>query len=95
MSVPHADSKIYTLKIKDTIILINNSATLEEGRIKLEIAKSYDGINFEHICYVEEEDSFIFYPHAIAEDATETLYIAYENRKQHWLKKFSYKELGL
>ncbi len=95
LPIPHADTKITALKIKDNIILINNFATREEGRIRLAIAKSKDGINFEHICYLEEENTNIFYPHAFADDETQTLYVAYENAKLHWLKKYSYSELGL
>jgi len=95
LDVPHADTKITTLKIKDNIILINNFATKQEGRIRLAIAKSKDGKKFEHICYVEEENTCIFYPHAFADDETQTLYVAYENTKTHWLKKYSYSELGL
>lgn len=92
MDIPHSDTKITCLKIKDTVILINNASPVGK-RTHLEISKSKDGINFSHVCYLEEKEDRFFYPHAFADNENETLYVAYENAKTHYLAKFSYSEI--
>lgn len=93
MDIPHSDTKITCLKVKDTVLLINNSVTT--GRTNLEITKSKDGINFEHICFIQDKEDRFFYPHAFADDEKKILYVAYENAKEHFLGKFTYEELGI
>ncbi|MBR3751040.1 MAG: exo-alpha-sialidase [Clostridia bacterium] len=91
--IPNPDTKVTVLKIRGRIIMINNFAS--EGRTNLQIASSEDGISFTPIVCVEPPEESWFYPHAFACDASQTLYVAYENKKQHYLKKYKYSELGL
>ncbi len=91
--IVHSDTKVTCLKINGKVIMINNA--VESGRTHLEISSSENGFDFEHICYVDEPENRFFYPHAFADDKQQTLYVAYENMKEHWLKKFTYEELGL
>lgn len=93
--IPNPDSKITVLKIRGQIIMINNFESEFGKREKLYISKSKDGKNFEKVVAVDDENERFFYPHAFADDEKEMLYVAYENGKDHWLKTFTYGELGL
>lgn len=96
--IPNSNTKFIVKKIRNKIVLINNFQTGQtgfEGRTKLEIHVSDDGINFEKRLALYDENTSFFYPHAHVDDKTETLYIAYENGKEHYLSKISYAELGL
>lgn len=91
--IPNPDTKVTVLKVRGQILMINNFD--REHRTNLCISKSTDGKSFEKICSVDDESKRRFYPHAIADDEKEKLYVAYENGKKHWLKVFTYEELGL
>lgn len=92
-NIPHSDAKVTCLKIKDKIIMINNA--IASGRTHLEISVSNDGLNFKHIRYVTDKEDNFFYPHAFADIEKETLYVAFENMKQHYISKFSFDEIGI
>ena len=85
------------LKVRDTILLINNfnDAIGSKARNNLAIAKSKDGKNFERILDVEAPDELWFYPHGFIDTERELLYLAYENKHQHVLKKYGFEELGI
>lgn len=97
-NIPNSDAKFILKKIKNKIFLINNFGVEKwgfEGRTDLEIHVSDDGKNFKKILQLCKPEEAFFYPHAYVDDTTETLYVAYENVKEHYLVKISYKELGL
>ena len=89
----NADTKVTLLKVRDKVVLINNFDI--KYRKHLSIAVSTDGKNFEKVAEVEDGLESWYYPHAFADDARELLYVAYENKHEHWLKKYSYAELGI
>ena len=91
--IPNPDTKVTLVKARGQILMINNFD--RETRKNLCIARSTDGKTFETVIAVAEEDKRRFYPHAIADDGAEKLYVAYENGKKHWLKVFTYDELGI
>lgn len=95
--IPNPDSKISLAKVGDTILLINNmtSEIGWETRTNLWILKSRDGKNFEKIVPLEDEATMVFYPHIMVDNDAKILYVAYENSQTHWLKKFTFQELGL
>ncbi len=93
LDIPHSDSKITCIKVRGKVLMFNNA--VEKDRTHLEMSVSDDGLNFKHICYLEDENESFFYPHPFCDDETETLYVAYENRRQHYLKKFTYSEIGI
>jgi predicted neuraminidase len=95
--IPNADTKVTVLKVRGQILMINNfeSKAGWDNRVNLCIYKSKDGKNFEKVVCVEDEKERFFYPHAFADEEKEKLYVAYENKKDHWLKIFTYRELGL
>lgn len=95
--IPNSDTKVTVLKINGKIYMINNfvAEAKWEGRRNLCIAESTDGYNFKIIANVEDENELVFYPHAFADYEERILYVAYENMKQHYLKKFSFDELGI
>lgn len=95
--IPSTDTKVTLCKANGTILLINNYGDGKDivARKNLTIAKSKDGKNFETITTVEDPEEVWFYPHAYVDEEKKTLYLAYENAKQHWLKKYTFEELGI
>lgn len=95
--IPNADTKLTLLKVRNTILLINNFNNTGgiHNRTHLAIAKSADGKLFEVITEIEDKSEMWFYPHAFVDEMRETLYVAYENKKLHFLKKYRFDELGL
>ena len=93
-SIPNADTKVSVVKIKSKVFMINNFTT-SKARTNLAVAVSDDGKDFKQIINVEDSLEKWFYPHAYVDYEKETLYLAYENSKQHYLKKYSFKEIGL
>ena len=77
--------------------MINNFTTNADWqtRTNLAIAVSDDAKNFTKIIDVEDPSERWFYPHAYVDDKQEILYLAYENAGEHYLKKYTFKELGL
>ncbi len=92
-NIPNSDTKLTLLKVNETILLITNFD--RQKRAHLAIQKSNDGKNFSEITLIEDEDALFYYPHAFADEDERTLYIAYENAKQHYLAKINFDELGL
>lgn len=93
--IPNPDTKVTILKVRGQILMINNFEHEFSKRTNLCIYKSKDGKSFEKLINIEDENEIYFYPHAFADDEKEKLYVAYENGKQHWLKIYTYAELGL
>ncbi len=91
--IPNPDTKVTVLKVNGQILMINNFTGTK--RTNLCIYKSTDGKKFEKVVNVEDEDACFFYPHAFADKTECVLYVAYENAKEHWLKKYTFKELGI
>ena len=85
--IQNADTKVTCLKIKDTILLINNDAPFKK-RVNLAISKSKDRRVFGKVLNVDEKTKAFFYAHAFADDEHEILYVAYENCKEHFLAKY-------
>lgn len=96
--IPSANTKITLLKVRGKILLINNFTTTPtfEGRTHLELWISEDSMRTwkKKIPIMPPEEQW-FYPHAFADEAEKTLYIACENTKRHELLRISFEELGL
>lgn len=96
--IPNANTKMTLLKVRKKILLINNftTDTTFEGRIHLELWISEDNMRTwaKKIPVMPPEEKW-FYPHAFADEAEETLYIACENKNRHELIRFRFDELGL
>ncbi len=93
--IPNPSSKMDLVKANGKVILINNFD--ENDRKKLEIAISDNNAKTwrEARIPVDSTEEEFLYPHSIADDENQILYVAYENYKQHYLKKFTYEELGI
>jgi len=92
--IPHADTKVTVLKVNGYVLMINNFRSFD-GRKNLCIGKSVDGKHFEIIQNIENAEDIFFYPHAFADYDSGILYVAYESAKEHWLKKYTFRELGV
>ncbi len=93
--IPNPNTKITTVKINGQIVMINNFCSGSAARLNLCIAKSTDGKHFEKVAQVEPENEEWFYPHAYVDHEQKILYVAYENKVDHYLKKYTFEELGL
>lgn len=94
--IPNPNTKLTLLKVRGKTILINNFRSEFHDRTRLEIRVSEDGLNsFALTLPLEKLDERWFYPHAFADEANETLYVAYENAREHRLARIHYAELGL
>ncbi len=93
--IPNPSTKAFLVKANGKILLINNFN--ENERKNLEIAISDDNAKTwrENRIPVDDGDEMFTYPHAVADDENRILYVAYENYKSHYLKKFTYDELGI
>lgn len=94
----NADTKVTLLRVKDKIILIHNeiASVSYQGRTHLGIRISDDfGRTWREPIPVDDAEGHYFYPHAFCDDEKEILYIAYETPGVHYLKKFTYKSLGI
>ena len=63
--------------------------------VPLQILKSKDCKTWEFVSFVGEEDQWIFYPHVAIDEKNETVYLAYEDVRRHYLNKYSFAELGI
>ena len=98
--IPNPNTKPTLVKVNGWILLINNfnDNTDKDGwlnRKNLCIYKSRDGKNFEKVVNIGKEEDILFYPHAFADCEQRVLYLVCENAKEHYLKKYSFKELGV
>ncbi len=96
--IANPNTKVTLLKVGRDILLINNFGEGRgmEKRTRLEIRISRDGGRmFGEPFPLEAPDARFFYPHAFADDARQTLYVAYENMYLHRLARIPYGELGL
>lgn len=64
-----------------------------KNRTHLQIWVSKDGENFYKKINIEEDNKLFFYPHAFFDNEEQTLYVAYENSKQFWLKKIPFEDI--
>lgn len=96
--IPNPNTKITLLKVGKNVLLINNFRK-DMGwdvRTNLEIRVSEDGLkSFSRVLPLENREERWFYPHAYVDKAQETIYVAYENAREHRLAKVSFRELGL
>jgi len=96
--IPNANTKLTLLKIRGSILLINNfvSDAAFEGRTHLEIWISDDMMRSwkKKLPIMPPEEKW-FYPHAFADEAAGILYVAVENMHRHELLRIPFEELGL
>ncbi|MDP4132926.1 MAG: sialidase family protein [Bacillota bacterium] len=92
--IPNSGAKITVLKVNDKIVLLGNFCADARTHLQMWISDDY-GITWNKKIAVDDEDKFFTYPHAFADDACEKLYVAYENYREHYLKIYSFEELGL
>ena len=95
--IPNADSKVTLLKRKNKIYMINNFHNVPkwEERTHLQLAESADGKTFKKLVSIDDDNERFFYPHAFFDEEEQMLYVAYENATQHYLKKYTFEELGI
>ncbi len=96
--IPCANTKPLLLKVQNTVLLINNFVPRAafEARTHLEVWVSHDAMRSwsKKLPLMPPEEKW-FYPHAFADEETQTVYIACENMKRHELLKFSFDELDI
>ncbi len=92
----NSDAKLTLFKIRDKIFLISNVADSMEfaGRKSLQINRSNDGCKtWEFVDFVDDPEKPYFYPHVATDEINEILYVAYENGRQHYIRKFKFDEI--
>lgn len=90
--IPNSCTKITLAKTKGKILLINNFAEKERNRLELWIS-SDNTKTWEKKIPLAEPDVLFYYPHCCIDEKSETVYIAYENAKQHYLTKLKFSEI--
>ena len=95
--IPNPDTKVTVFKIYDTVFMVNNFVCEAgwDNRKNLCVYKSKNGKDFEFVANVDEPEKRCFYPHVAVDLKKHTVYIAYENGREHWLDRFSFDELGV
>lgn len=64
------------------------------GRKSLQINRSNDGCKtWEFVDFVDDPEKPYFYPHVATDEINEILYVAYENGRQHYIRKFKFDEI--
>ena len=93
--IPNANTKLVLFKIKDDVFLINNFHSVMGmwNRKNLEIHRLHADMTTEKVYEIEPSEQVWFYPHVIVDNENETLYLAYENKKKHYLQKLKFAEL--
>lgn len=94
----NGNTKITMLKVKNKILLISNVCESMgfEGRKRLQIQISDDNCKtWRFVCYVADEESAFFYPHAAIDEQNGLIYVAYENAVCMYINKYTFKELGI
>lgn len=94
-NIPNPNTKVTLVKANHLILLINNFNNVMgyKNRTHLQIWVSKDGENFYKKINIEEDNKLFFYPHAFFDNEEQTLYVAYENSKQFWLKKIPFEDI--
>jgi predicted neuraminidase len=96
--IPNANTKPLLLRVRDSILLINNFVPRAafEARTHLEIWVSNDMMrSWKKKLPVMPSEERWFYPHAFADEETQMLYVACENKTRHELIKIPFEELGI
>ncbi len=87
-------TKLTLCKIGDTLVLVNNFTLIKENwrkRTNLQIYTSVDnGATWQYKLSVENDDEAWFYPHAFLDHEKQLMYVAYENSKEHYIKKIPF-----
>ena len=94
-NIPNPNTKVTLVKANHLILLINNFNNVMgyKNRTHLQIWVSKDGENFYKKINIEEDNKLFFYPPAFFDNEKQTLYVAYENSKQFWLKKIPFEDI--
>ena len=80
------------------LLLISNVSNTFgfDARKNLQIQVSEDGgKTWEFLCYVDDCDKALFYPHTAVDEKNKILYVAYEDAVKHYINKYTFEELGL
>ncbi len=94
-NIPNPSSKMDLVKANGKIILINNFNENERKNLEIAISDDHAKSWRETRIPVDNGDELFVYPHAVADDEKQILYVAYENYKQHYLNIYTYEELGI
>lgn len=92
--IDNPGSKISVFTYKDKLCLIANFDPKERTHLQLRTSKD-GGNTFYRTVSIDDDSAFFCYPHVILCEENKTLYIAYENYRQHYLKKLTFEEAGL
>lgn len=98
IDIPNGDSKITLEKVNGKLLLISNVTNTfdSDARTNLQIQISNDnGKTWQFLCYVDDKDKALFYPHTAVDDKNKILYLSYEDGVCHYLNKYTFEELGL
>jgi len=93
--IENAHTKLSLFKIGGTVFLANNFVCSGgmANRTHLQVRASKDGKNWKTVFKPEPDNANFYYPHVCVCNQTKTVYMAYENSKQHYLVKLSFDEL--
>lgn len=92
--IPNADSKPTAFSVNGKLCVIANFDCSVRRNLQLRI--SSDGLrSWERIIPLDDPEALFTYPHVCVDLPGHTLYIAYENYKQHYLLKMRFDEAGL
>ncbi len=95
--IPNPGTKFTLCKIDGTLVMINNFVGEKENwnqRSHLQIYKSKDsGASWQYVLSVEPEQDIWFYPHAYMDDKKRMMYLAYENAKEHCMRRIPYDDI--
>lgn len=94
--IPNPGTKATLIKTGSAVLLINNFCARRPWRERssLKVCVSRDGMRtWSEGFPIEPPEACYFYPHAFADDARRTLYVAYENAVEHRLARIPYAEI--
>lgn len=98
LDIPNGNTKITLEKVNGKLLLISNVSNTFgfDARKNLQIQVSEDGgKTWEFLCYVDDCDKALFYPHTAVDEKNKILYVAYEDAVKHYINKYTFEELGL
>lgn len=91
--IPNPNTKPLLFKIGDDVFLVNNFSDSMGKRTNLEIHRLNPDMTTQHVYSPVPVEEKWFYPHVFVDNAEKILYLAYENKREHWLQKIPFEKL--
>lgn len=92
--MPNAGSEVTAFTIGNKLFVIANWCSTKRTHLEMRISTD-GGKTFDSCIPLDDNDKRFCYTRAIVDESAKKLYVAYENYKQHYLKIFSFEELGI